>query len=437
MDNSHIQSKLWSLFDNLRGDAQSQEVISGLSLLALIAKFNPDGFTQLYTSGGSHQIELLNQLLKQLQDEFPDLPCDKSDLERLPLSTWQALTYYINDCREQLEDLPALFRRALSERGRDRGFYGTTENLQQLFVELVGDASDKVLYDGTAGMAYIASAIKPQQMLLEEINHQVWAISYRLLVLEGLEPSFSNRNSLLESTYDCNADLAIMEPPFGYRINPQDAEWLVESCRPLVDPGKKLPASAGDVLWIQEALGHIHSNGKVVMLLPQGWLFRGGYDAKVRDYLLDEDLIEAVIGLPAGILSFSRIPTMILILNKAKPVGQPIHFVDASLWGHKLRRRHLLSPEEITLIASLAQGIKPEHECYSAVYIPDIRKKGKNGMGGNSLNIAEYFSRPQHLELPDVDTELDKLKSAQQEFEQAQVRLNTLLQQTEGNNTRV
>jgi hypothetical protein len=111
-----------------------------------------------------------------------------------------------------------------------------------------------------------------------------------------------------------------------------------------------------------------------------------------------------------------------------------MHFIDAASMGHKLKRGSALSTDEITLIGQLARGEHPEHKNYQPVYIPDIRKKGKKGIGGNNLNIGDYFDRTEEFELPDIATELAQLRSVQQHFEQAQMKLNALLMNTEGKN---
>ena len=94
-----------------------------------------------------------------------------------------------------------------------------------------------------------------------------------------------------------------------------------------------------------------------VMDMPHGVLFRGGAEYKIRRALLEEDLFEAVIGLPAKLFFGTGIPASILILNKAKPEERrgKVLFIDASPEGfyHEGSNRNFLRPEDILRIAFL------------------------------------------------------------------------------------
>lgn len=427
MEKQAIQSQLYALVDNLRGTIPPEGIIGALSLLGILVKFNPESFNRIYNSGGNHQVELLKSALSYLKEQHTEIPCEFGEYSYFPRNTWQALIFFIHDLSRQIGLLSPALRHLYSEISGKRGMSGFSDSAQELLIELIGDASKLSLYDGSAGLAGVPAAIKPETLFLEETYSEIWAISYRLLLMEGLQPTFENTNSLTNSQVNHKADLVVMQPPFGLRLSPQDLEKLANSKHVIVDPGSKLPSSASDALWIQQALSHANTIGRIFILLPQGWLFRGGYDAKVRDHLLDEDIIYAIIGLPPGMVNSTAIPTVLLVLDKQKRPGDPIHFVDAGNLGQKRRSSHILTSENIELIVKLAHGEQPDNSLYRAVHQPEIRKKGKNGIGGNSLSIKEYFDQIENLELPDVDEEINKLQARQMEFEKAQEALNLLL----------
>jgi type I restriction enzyme M protein len=427
--NSQLQTSLWSLLDGLRGSpCLPQDILDALTLLALVAKQAPEDFIAIYNTGANYQRDELQSLVNKLAVRSVANIYQHNQIGRVPPNVWQKLIYFIKENMDRLNELAVAIRESLSASApASAPESGSSESVKNLFAALVGDISNKTFYDGSAGLAQIAVALQPQKMYLEEINTNTWAISFRLLVLQGLEPSFSNCDSLINSTYpELKADVAAMQPPFGYRLGSQHIEQLVTSEMLVVDAGKKLPTSAGDVVWIQQALSKINEHGKAYLLLPQGWLFRGGYDAKVRDYLLDEDLIEAIIALPGALLHSTAIPTSVLILNKAKPKGKPIHFVDASELGKKDKRLTVFSIKEVKLIASLARGAEGSNPLYKAVYIPEIRQQSPKG-DGNNLSVSQFFTSETLFELPNVEEELAKLKQCQTEFKQAQAKLNRLL----------
>lgn len=431
--NSQLQASLWALLDSLKGSpCLPQDILESLTLLALVAKRAPDDFIAIYNTGANYQREELQNLVNKLAATSEEKIYEQTQIGRVPPNVWQRLIYFIKENMERLSELAAAIRENLCTAGpASAPEAGSSESIRNLFAELVGDLRDKTFYDGVAGFAQIAVALHPQKMYLEEINNATWATSYRLLVLQDIDPFFNNSDSLIYSGFPrLKADVAVMQPPFGYRLANEHLEQLVNSEMLVVDAGKKLPTSAGDVVWIQQALSKINAQGKAYLLLPQGWLFRGGYDAKVRDYLLDEDLIEAIIALPGGLLHSTAIPTSVLVLNKAKPKGKPIHFVDASELGKKDKRLTVLSVKEIKLIASLATGADGSNPLYKAVYIPEIRQLSPKG-DGNNLSVSQFFTSETLFELPNVEEELAKLKQCQTEFKQAQAKLNRLLNITE------
>ncbi len=70
--------------------------------------------------------------------------------------------------------------------------------------------------------------------------------------------------------------------------------------------------------------------GKVGVIVPHGVLFRGSSEGKIRQQLIDENLLEAVVGLPANLFFGTGIPAAILIFNKAKGNNTNVLFIDAS-----------------------------------------------------------------------------------------------------------
>ena len=156
-------------------------------------------------------------------------------------------------------------------------------------------------------------------------------------------------------------------------------------------------------------------------MLPQGILFRVGYDASVREYLLENELLEAVIGLPAGILDGTGIPPVILVLNKNKQAGSPVIFVDASDMGSNERHRIIMSDQEAQLIAELATGKRVEDKRYKAVFIPEIRQNN------NELSISRYIAKEIEVAELDLAKELKTLQGYRADFEQSQQALTALL----------
>nr|WP_306287602.1 N-6 DNA methylase [Pseudoalteromonas sp. WY3] len=109
------------------------------------------------------------------------------------------------------------------------------------------------------------------------------------------------------------------------------------------------------------------------------------------------------------------------MLNKNKPAGSSVVFVDASEIGKSNKNRITISEEDAVLVADLAAGKLADDERYKAVFMPEIREQN------NELNISRYIIKNVEVEELDVEQELQVLNNYQVEFEQSQKTLKLLL----------
>ena len=79
------------------------------------------------------------------------------------------------------------------------------------------------------------------------------------------------------------------------------------------------PTKNGDYAWIEHMIASTKANGRMAVVLPQGALFRMGAEGKIREKLLEEDLVECVIGLAPNLFYGAGLAASIMILNKNKP----------------------------------------------------------------------------------------------------------------------
>jgi type I restriction enzyme M protein len=163
------------------------------------------------------------------------------------------------------------------------------------------------------------------------------------------KPAFVTHGAL--DAYDC----VIANPPFSLK------DWGADSAE--TDTYKRFergvpPKTKGDMAFLLHMIEVVRERrGKVGVVLPHGVLFRGGSEAKIRETLLKEDLIEAVIGLPAQLFFGTGIPAVLLICNWNKPKERKgkILFIDASTEGlyREGKSRNFLDPVDILRIAAI------------------------------------------------------------------------------------
>jgi type I restriction enzyme M protein len=150
-------------------------------------------------------------------------------------------------------------------------------------------------------------------------------------------------------------------------------------------------------------------------------LFRGGYDAALREKLIEKDWVEAVIQLPEKLLSNTNIETVLLVLNKAKDTNGVVRFVDARTLGQRTRSQTTLMLEDITLIRNLVMGIETDSQLSQTISLQQIKENKYN------LHCNEYFASEIEETKLDLKAESDKLIQAQLEYEKAQQIFNQIL----------
>tara|TARA_R110002051_G_C8768889_1_gene503021 strand:- start:11574 stop:12848 length:1275 start_codon:yes stop_codon:yes gene_type:complete len=418
----NLTKPLWGLLDSSRGSMEVSHTLELISYVAFIAKENPDSFKIIVNSGHAKQLDMLIEAGKVLEHTHPAEVCAAPEHYRID---GKIINHVVNVIATitNFDPLASALRELSSQTLGRYSVDSTNLNMERVFSALVGDCSGKSLYDGACGLARLASSLNSEALYLEEKNHSTYVTAYRLLTLENKSFTLANTDSLLESAfkYKQQFDLVVMEPPFSLKFGADERRKLAESTFIQVPTGNSVSATAGDSLWIQQALSKLNDTGKGYILLPQGFLFRGGYDAKVREYLLEHELLEAVIGLPANVLDGTGIPPVVLVLNKNKPAGSPVVFVDANEIGTNNKNRIAISEEDAVLIADLAAGKLVDDERYKAVFMPEIRHQN------NELSISRYIVKKAEIEELDVALELKILKRYQADFDKSQQKLNLLL----------
>lgn len=417
-----LSKQLWSLMDDCRGSMEVSHTLELITYVAFIAKENPESFQTIVNSGHAKQLDMLIDAGMTLQSEHPKEVCIAPNQYRMDAKNINLVVSFIaaiTDFASLASALRELNTHVLGKFGVD----SSNQNMERIFTALVGNSTSKKVYDGACGLARIVSSLNPEMLYLEEKNHSTYVTAYRLLTLENKQFKLANSDSLLEPAFNREQqfDVVVMEPPMAQKFSADERRMLVEASFISIPVGKAVSANSGDSLWIQQALSNLNDTGKGYIVLPQGLLFRGGYDAKVREYLLENELLEAVIGLPASVLSGTSIAPAILVLNKNKQSGSPVVFVDASEIGAPNKNSVVISEEDALLIADLAAGKLADDKRYKSVFIPEIRQQN------NELSISRYIIKKVEVEELDIAQELKTLNSYQSEFEQSQQVLSSLL----------
>ena len=293
-----------------------------------------------------------------------------------------------------------------------------SETIVNIFTTLIGPCKGKTIYDGASGFGIIPTALTADKTILRDINITTVGIASILSELADTTIDIKCSNSLTDNESSHGVDIVVSTPPVGLRVQ----EQLVlgnEYLKPHFLQAK-IPSSASESLWIQQALFQLNDQGKAYLLIIPGWLFRGGYDAELREKLIEGNLVESVTLLAAGTLSNSGVEMSIVVLNKAKTAHE-IRLIDGRSFGTKKRGRLLLGPEEIQDITDLINGHKAESNFVKEVSIQEVR------LNKYSLHCSEYFEHKLDVIRLNLDEQLKELNTLQKEYLDAQNKLNQLL----------
>lgn len=175
-------------------------------------------------------------------------------------------------------------------------------------------------------------------------------------------------------------DAVVCDPPYSN-------SWQLsqESKTRFTVAGIVPPHSKADFAFILQGLQHLKPAGTMLIRVPHGDLFRGAAEGKIRRYLLEQNLIDTVIGLPAGLNLDTKIPTVLLIL-KPERQQQDILFIDAANDYQKQRDRNVLGDQNIKKILATYQNRKTVKKYAYLASAAEIQENEGN------LNIARYVS---------------------------------------------
>ena len=185
------------------------------------------------------------------------------------------------------------------------------------------------------------------------------------------------------------------------------------------------PKSKADFAFILDILYRLDENGKAFMILPHGILFRGQAEGKIRKQLIDNNLIDSIIGLPDKMFLNTQIPTCILILNKNKKDNN-ILFIDSSKNCINKAKQNDMSDEQINKIIETYKN-RNEIEKYSHLASYDeIVKNDYN------LNIPRYVDTFEDEHLPDLKEVVQDIVRIEKETRECEKELKVMLEQLEG-----
>ena len=267
-------------------------------------------------------------------------------------------------------------------------------------VSLDKDYLEKV-YDPTCGSAStlleLENEINVGEYFAQEIDHSAYNMARMNMILHGID--YRKFDIELGDTLEnpihmgMTFDAIVSNPPASASWS-ADEEFLNDE---RFSPYNILaPKSKADYAFIQHMIHHLDDEGTMAVAVPLGVLYRGSREQLIRKTLIENNYLDAVIGLPNNLFYSTSIPVVILVFKKQRN-AQNILFIDASKDFEKKRKQNKLRSEDIDKIMH-AYSNRQEIDNYSAnISIEKIRENDYN------LNIPRYIDTYVERESVDVD----------------------------------
>ncbi|MAT05936.1 MAG: restriction endonuclease subunit M [Acidimicrobiaceae bacterium] len=310
-----------------------------------------------------------------------------------------------------------LIRDFADSAGKKGGEFYTPRQVVQLMVRLVNPQEGMSIYDpcsGSGGMLIYArnhvadNGGNPADLFLagQEANGTTWSISKMNMLLHGIrDADLRNNDTLTDPEHVRDGELmrfdrVITNPPFSQNY---DKSQLAHTERfrygYTPESGKK-----ADLMFLQHMLAVLTADGIVATVMPHGVLFRGGEEGKIRQRIIEDDLLDTVIGLGPNLFYGTGIPAAILIL-RAKGSKPPerrgkVLFINADREYAEGRAQNALRPQHEEKIVATYRGFADVDGFAKVVTASELAENDFN------CNIRRYADNALPPELHDVRAHL-------------------------------
>ncbi|SDZ84321.1 type I restriction enzyme M protein [Haloplanus vescus] len=402
--------------------------------------------------------QALNEAFDALTEENPELQglfrADYIDADALNDDRLGKLVEHLSKHDLDRDSIPPdmlgeaymdLVRHFAEEEGKSGGQFFTPPHIVNLCVRLVDEFEDGMTFHdptvGSGGMLIEAARYyreeqggDPSKLTFtgQEINPDIAAIAKMNLSIHGLNGEIEREDSLSNPAFTNEDEQELTRFDRVLANFPFSADWAKDDLQDdpygRFDWHEKLPrADRGDYAFIMHMAKQLKrpeedgSGGKAAIVIPHGVLFRK-HESRYREYMLEENMVEAVVGLPENLFQNNSIPSAVLVLNTDKPAEregevQFIHAADEAFY-EELSNQNELTEDGLNHIIENFRGWTTEERVSRTVSLDEIRENDYN------LNIALYVDTTEPEEDIDVTEELAKLRELQAERDEIEATMS-------------
>lgn len=320
-----------------------------------------------------------------------------------------------------------LIARFAAGAGKKAGEFYTPAEVSELIAELVNPQAGERIADPACGSGsllikcgnqLLKNGVKDFALYGQEITGATWALAKMNMFLHGMDNAriewgdTIRSPKLIEDDTTMKFEVVVANPPFSLD------KWGHDEAGN--DPYKRFhrglpPQSKGDYAFISHMIETTtKDSGRVGVVVPHGVLFRASSEGKIRQQLIEENLLDAVIGLPANLFYGTGIPAAVLVFKRNK-TDNNVLFIDASRDYQNDKNQNRLRQSDIDKIVATYQSRETVDKYAYLASFEEIKDNDFN------LNIPRYvdtFEEEQEIDINAVQVEISQLETELAEVKQ-------------------
>ena len=304
--------------------------------------------------------------------------------------------------------------------GKKAGEFYTPAEVSELIAELVNPQAGERIADPACGSGsllikcgnqLLKNGTKDFALYGQEITGSTWALAKMNMFLHGMDNAriewgdTIRSPKLIEDDSTMKFEVVVANPPFSLD------KWGHDNADN--DPYKRFhrglpPKSKGDYAFISHMIETTtKDSGRVGVVVPHGVLFRASSEGKIRQQLIEENLLDAVIGLPSNMFYGTGIPAAVLVFKRNKP-DTNVLFIDASREYKDGKNQNKLRQSDIDKIVTTYQTRETVDKYAYLASFEEIKENDFN------LNIPRYvdtFEEEEEVDIEVVQTEIIQIET--------------------------
>ncbi len=317
-----------------------------------------------------------------------------------------------------------LISRFASDAGKKAGEFYTPTSVSTLLAKLAGPKAGNAIVDPACGSGSLliraAEEVGGENYALfgQELNGSTWALAKMNMFLHSRNAAriewcdTLNSPTLVQGDELMTFDVVVANPPFSLD------KWGQENAA--TDPYKRFwrgipPKSKGDYAFISHMVEVAKpGSGRVAVVVPHGVLFRGAAEGNIRRHLIEENLLDAVIGLPANLFTTTGIPVAILVFDRSRERGgvnadrTDVLFIDASREFAPNRNQNAL---EDSHIAKILDTFTHRHEIERYSHNASVDEIAENDFNLSIPRYVDTLEPEEEIDLAALQKEVDDIEA--------------------------